>query len=67
MKPLLASPDVAGFPITSLDRGMPLAEIWKSADLGQVLDEVVKSPAHVVYSLLPSVQKLQQHIRLGIR
>lgn len=55
MYPLLASPVVAGFPITSLESGIPDAAIWKSAEFGQVLDDVVNSPAHVVYSFVPSV------------
>lgn len=54
MNPLLASPAVAGFPITSLERGTPLAAIWKRADFGHVLEEVVRRPAQDVYSLDPS-------------
>jgi hypothetical protein len=54
MKPLLASLDVAGLPITSLERGTPLAAIWKRAVWGQVLEDVVRRFAHVVYSEAPS-------------
>jgi hypothetical protein len=56
MKPLLASPAVAGFPITSFSRGTPLAAIWNKAVLGQVFEDVVKRFAQVVYSLAPSVK-----------
>lgn len=52
--PLAASPALAGFPMTSLFKGTPLAEIWKRADSGQVLEDVVSRPAQVVYSLTPS-------------
>ena len=45
----------AGFPMTSLCKGIPLSAIWKRADFGQVEDEFVRSPAQVVYSLAPSV------------
>jgi len=54
MNPSLASPDVAGLPMTSLERGTPLAAIWKRDDWGQVLDEAVSRPEHVVYSVEPS-------------
>lgn len=55
MNPFEASPVVAGFPMTSLFNGTPLAAIWKRAEFGQVEDELVKSPAQVVYSVIPSV------------
>lgn len=55
MKPLLASSEVAGFPITSLEKGMPDEAIWNNADLGHVLDEVNSRPSQVVYSVSPSV------------
>lgn len=54
MNPLLASPAVAGFPMTSFESGTPLFAIWNRADCGQVFEEVVRSPAQVVYSLEPS-------------
>lgn len=56
INPLLASPVVAGFPITSLSREIPDAAIWNRADSGQVLDELVSSPPHVVYSDVPSIE-----------
>ena len=55
MNPLLASNVRAGLPITSFDSGTPFAAIWKSAVCGHVLDEAVRSPGHVVYSLVPSI------------
>ena len=58
MYPLLASEDVPGLPITSLSRVTPLAEIWKSAVSGQVDEEAVRRPAHVVYSVTPSVDRM---------
>lgn len=58
MYPLLASPVVAGLPMTSLLKGTPDAAIWNSAEFGQVLEEVVSNPVHVVYSLVPSAQKI---------
>lgn len=54
MKPLLASLAVAGLPITSLERGTPLAAIWKRAVCGHVLEDVVSKLAQVVYSDAPS-------------
>ncbi len=33
---------------------IPEAAIWNRAELGQVLEDVVRSPAQVVYSLVPS-------------
>lgn len=57
MKPLLASDAIAGLPMTSLLRDTPLAAIWKRAVWGQVLDEVVKRPAQVVYSVVPSEKR----------
>jgi hypothetical protein len=56
INPLLAALVVAGFPITSLESGTPLAAIWKRAVFGQVVDEVVRRLAHVVYSVAPSVE-----------
>lgn len=56
MYPLFASPEFAGFPITSLLAGTPDATIWKSAELGQVDDDVVRRPAQVVYSDVPSAK-----------
>jgi len=55
MYPLEACAEVAGFPITSLSRETPLADIWNSADSGQVVDEVYRRPLQVVYSVVPSV------------
>lgn len=55
MKPLLASSKVAGFPITSLEKGIPDEAIWNNADLGHVLDDVNSRPSQVVYSVSPSV------------
>ena len=57
MYPLLASPVVPGFPITSLSRSTPLAAIWKSALSGQDDDDEVRRPEQVVYSVVPSEQK----------
>lgn len=54
MYPVLASPLLAGFPITSLLAGTPEAMIWKSADLGYIEVDVVSRPAQVVYSVEPS-------------
>ena len=64
MKPLLASPVPEGFPMTILLSGTPLAAIWKTAVCGQVLDEVVRRFAHVVYSLAPSVCGLRVSVRM---
>lgn len=58
MKPELASPEFAGFPMTSLLSGTPLAAIWKSALWGQVLEELVRRPEQVVYSEVPSGLKV---------
>lgn len=55
MNPLAASLAVAGFPITSLLNGTPLAAISNKAVSGQVLDDVVSKLAQVVYSLAPSI------------
>lgn len=44
----------AGFPITSLFKSTPLAAIWKSALLGQVLEDAVRRLSQVVYSVVPS-------------
>lgn len=49
----MASLVVAGLPITSLFRDTPEAAIWKRAELGQAEDDAVRSPAHVVYSVVP--------------
>lgn len=46
--------------MTSLDRGTPLAPIWKRADLGQVLEDVVSKLEQVVYSEAPSEKNNQQ-------
>lgn len=54
MYPLDASDVVAGFPMTSLSRDTPEAAIWKRAEFGQVEEEVVRRPEHVVYSEVPS-------------
>ena len=54
MNPLLASPVLAGFPMTSLLNGSPEAAIWKRAVSGQVELDAVRSPAQVVYSEVPS-------------
>lgn len=62
MKPLLASLAVPGLPITSLSRDTPDAAIWKRAELGHVLEEVVRRPAQVVYSLVPSIAKDQREV-----
>lgn len=60
MYPLVAEAVVAGFPMTSLLMGTPEAEIWKSDDLGHFEEDAVKRPAHVVYSLAPSVDSEQR-------
>lgn len=60
MYPLFASEVVPGLPITSLSRETPLAEIWKRAVSGQADEEVVKRPAHVVYSVVPSVDRVKE-------
>lgn len=52
-QPLVASADVPGFPISNLSESTPEAMIWKSAVLGQVLDDAVSRPAQVVYSVAP--------------
>ncbi len=57
---MLASPVVAGFPITSFESGTPPAAIWKSAVWGHVLEDVVSKLAQVVYSLDPS-----EEIKIG--
>lgn len=54
MYPLVASPDFAGLPITTLDEATPLAMIWNTALPGHVLEDAVKSPLQVVYSDVPS-------------
>ena len=51
--PLLASEAVAGFPMTSLSRVTPLAAIWNKADSGHWLEEAVRRPEQVVYSVDP--------------
>jgi hypothetical protein len=50
----------AGLPMTSLLRGTPDAEIWKSAVCGQVELDAVSRPAQVVYSVVPSVYKYER-------
>jgi len=40
--------------MTSLFSGTPEAAIWNRAEFGQVLDEAVRRPAQVVYSVVPS-------------
>lgn len=59
MNPLLASPEVAGFPMTSLLKGTPDAAIWNRAVFGQVELELVSRPAQVVYSLVPSGENIE--------
>lgn len=54
MNPLVASACVPGFPITSLFCETPDEAISKTDVLGQVLDEAVKRPSQVVYSVAPS-------------
>lgn len=56
MNPLLASPELAGLPITSLLSEIPDAAIWNRAVWGQVLEDAVRRPLQVVYSLVPSVK-----------
>ena len=56
---------MAGLPITSLLSETPLAAIWKRAVSGQADVEVVKRPAHVVYSVTPSVRGISMS-RLGL-
>ena len=55
MYPLLASAGIPGFPITSLESGIPAFAIWKRAD---PVDEDVKRLLQVVYSLVPSAHVL---------
>ena len=64
-KPLAASPEVAGFPITSLSEGTPDAIIWNRAVWGQVLEDCVSKPWQVVYSVVPSVHSdiSSDHVR----
>lgn len=57
MYPFDASDEVAGLPMTSLSSVTPLAAIWKSADSGQVEEEVVSRPSQVVYSEVPSANQ----------
>jgi hypothetical protein len=53
MYPLVASLAVAGLPMTILFNGTPFAAIWNTADWGHVLDDAVRRPAQVVYSVAP--------------
>ena len=46
--------------MTSLSKEIPEAAIWKSAELGQVLEDWVRRPAQVVYSEVPS---RENHVR----
>ena len=56
--PVVAStPAKAGLPITSLLRGTPEAAISNNDELGNVEDDEVSRPEHVVYSVAPSVKK----------
>ena len=55
MNPLVASAGIPGFPITSLESGIPAFAIWKRAD---PVDDAVKRLLHVVYSVVPSVNVL---------
>ena len=62
MYPLLASPVLAGFPMTSLLSGTPEAAIWNKAVFGQVELDAVSKLAQVVYSDVPSTtQELGCH------
>ena len=55
MNPSIAKPPAAGLPMTSFDKGTPALElIWNNAELGQVLEDVLRRFAHVVYSDIPS-------------
>jgi hypothetical protein len=65
MNPLAASEAVAGFPITSLLNGTPLSAIWKRADSGQVLEDVVRRLSQVVYSFTPSVWRVNVKLKVG--
>jgi hypothetical protein len=47
--------EVAGLPITILLSATPLAASWKTAVFGHVLEDAVRRPEHVVYSLVPSI------------
>jgi hypothetical protein len=68
MKPLLASPLRAGFPMTIFESGTPLAPIWKTAVFGHVEEEVVNKFAQVVYSDAPSKKSLvDKNARLPTR
>ena len=58
VKPLLVLLEVAGFPITTMKRGIPLAAIWKTAEFGQVLEDLVKRLLQVAYSEVPSVDSI---------
>ena len=53
MYPLPASEVVAGFPITSLFNDTPFAAIWNNADSGHMLEDMVRRPSQVVYSVTP--------------
>jgi hypothetical protein len=55
MYPFVASAAAAGLPTTILLSSTPDAAIWNTADPGHVLDDSVKSPEQVVYSVTPSV------------
>lgn len=66
MNPLLASPEVAGFPMTIFERGTPLAAIWKTAELGQVPEDVLRRLLQVVYSLVPSKSHVNIENNFGI-
>ena len=52
--PLSASEGLAGFPMTSLLNGTPLAAIWKRADWGALFEDVMSKFSQVVYSFGPS-------------
>jgi hypothetical protein len=45
--------ELPGFPITILLSATPPAASWKTAVFGHLLDDAVRRPAQVVYSVVP--------------
>ena len=61
IKPLVAPLVVAGLPMTSLLAETPDATISKTDVFGHVLEDWVRSPSQVVYSVAPSVGAISIH------
>ena len=62
IKPLVAPLVVAGLPMTSLLAETPDATIWKTDVFGHVLEDWVRSPSQVVYSVVPSVDVVRTRV-----